>query len=274
MKKRNTIILILATILTIGAAIGVYYYQKTIASPQYPEIKFSSNIIKVSINATDEDLLQGVTATDPEDGDVTKSLVVEGTSSIIKGNCIKVCYAAFDSQNHVTKAERTVEYTDYVPPRFTASAPLIIRRAGNVDILQVIGARDVFDGDISRSIKYTIVNNGISLDEVGEYGVKLMVTNKIGDTSTLPITVQVTEDEPNFANITLTNYLIYLNKGDEFIPKDYLASYDAEIIDEKETGEMVIDSNVNTEEAGVYSVDYTYIGRARESHSRLIVVVE
>lgn len=274
MKKRNTIILILATILTIGAAIGVYYYKKTIASPQYPEIKFSSDIIKVSIDATEEDLLQGVTATDPEDGDVTDSLVVQGTSSIIKGNCIKVCYVAFDSQNHVTKAERTVEYTDYVPPRFTLSAPLIFKQSGSTDILKAIGARDVFDGDISRSIKYTIVNNGITLDEVGQYDVKLMVTNKIGDTTTLPVTVQVTDDEPNYAKIALTKYLIYLNKGDEFNPQDYLSSYEAEGTEEEETGEMVIDSNVNMEEAGVYAVDYTYIGRTRESHSRLIVVVE
>ena len=42
-----------------------------------PVISCSTDKIEASINVTDEELLQGVTAYDSEDGDVTSSIVIE-----------------------------------------------------------------------------------------------------------------------------------------------------------------------------------------------------
>lgn len=62
--------------------------------------------IKLSYTAGQDEsvLLQGVSAYDKRDGDVSSSLMVEST--IIKGNVIKVRYAAKDKHNNVTIAKQ------------------------------------------------------------------------------------------------------------------------------------------------------------------------
>lgn len=65
------------------------------------------------------------------------------------------------------------------------AAPLIFRLSNNIDMLSNVGAEDVFDGDISSSLKYSI-SNDTSVDTIGEYEIKFSVTNKIGDTAVLP----------------------------------------------------------------------------------------
>lgn len=273
MKKKNIVLLAMLTALAVAAAIGFAFYSMNISSPKYPEIKFAQNTISVSVDASEEELLQGVTATDPEDGDVTQSLVVEGLSNIAKGSSVKVTYAAFDSQNHVTKAQRTVNFTDYTGPRFKLSAPLVFPRANDINLLSIVSAEDPFDGDISGRVKYSIVTNGVSLSEEGEYEIKLMVSNRIGDTETLILPVEITSKNANSANIELSDYIVYINVNDEFNSRDYVVGYTVDGEEHEGAGGLSVKSDVDTDEAGVYTVDYTYTGRP-ESRTRLIVVVE
>lgn len=270
MKKKRIIILALIAAVSVVAA-AIYGISRN-TSPEYPEIKFSGGEISVSVNAMDEELLKGVSATDPEDGDITDSLVVEGISSLIKGNDIKVTYAVSDSKNHVTKASRTVKFVDYESPRFSLAAPLIFRLSNNINILADISAEDVFDGDISSSLKYSI-SNDVSFGAIGEYEIKFSVTNKIGDTVVLPVTVEITDEDPHSEDIVLSDYLVYLNKSDEFNAKDYVVSYTANGVEHNSANGLKITNNVNTDEAGVYTVDYTYSGKTT-CRTRLIVVVE
>ncbi len=270
MKKKR--IIILAIVAALSVVLAVIYGISRNTSPEYPEIKFSDGEISVSVNATDEELLEGVSATDPEDGDITDSLVVEGISSLIKGNDIKVTYAAVDSENHVTKASRTVKFVDYESPRFSLSAPLIFRLSNNINIFSNVGAEDVFDGDISNSLKYSI-SNDVSFDTIGEYEIKFSVTNKIGDTVTLPVTLEITDEDPRTEDIELSDYLVYLNKGEKFNAKDYVVSYLANGVEHNSANGLKITDNVNTDEAGVYTVDYIYSGRTA-CRTSLIVVVE
>ena len=118
MKKTLPILLTVLMLLSLGAVAGYRFYQKTAASPGVPSIRFTSETLSVPVNATDEELLQGVTATDPEDGNVTASLIVEGMSRLGGDNNVKVSYVAFDSKNHMARAERTVHLTDYTDTRF------------------------------------------------------------------------------------------------------------------------------------------------------------
>ena len=273
MKKGNVVILTLLAMLAVIAAIGFAFYNKNISSPQYPQITFAEESISVTVDASDAELLQGVTAYDPEDGDVTASLVVEGVSNIAKGDTVKVTYAAFDSRNHVTKAERLVKFVDYKGPRFNMSAPLIFRRANDINLLSCVGAEDPFDGDISGRIKYAIVTNGVSFSDAGEYEIKLNVTNSIGDTAMLPVTVEITTQDYNPAHITLTDYIVYLEVGDEFNPRDYVVGYTVRDTEHEGAYGLRIENNVDTDEAGIYTVDYSYTS-SPQSHTRLIVVVE
>lgn len=274
MKKKSVVLLSLLTALALAAAIGFAVRSRCVSSPQYPVIQFAQNTISASVDANEAELLRGVTATDPEDGDVTSSLIVEGFSNIAKGNAVKVTYAAFDSQNHVTKAQRTVIFTDYTGPRFTMSGPMIFKRANDLNVLENVGVTDPFDGDISGRVKYSVVTNGASLSETGEYEIKLMVTNRIGDTETITVPVEITAQSANSANIVLSDYIVYLNTGDDFNAGDYVKGYytSSGSFYEGARG-LSIKNNVDTDEAGIYTVTYTYNGRP-ESHTRLIVVVE
>lgn len=273
MKKKSMILLALFAFIVILATMGFAYQRRKISSPQYPKIQFAEDTISVTVDASDEELLQGVSAYDPEDGDVSQSLVVEGLSNLAKGNAVKVTYAAFDSQNHVTKAQRTVTFTDYNGPRFKLSTPMIFTRSNDINVLSIVTAADPFDGDISSRVKYSVVTNGVSLSEVGEYEIKLMVTNSIGDTASLTLPVEIVSQGTNFTNIELSDYIVYLKVGDEFAPKDYVVGYTVNGEEHEGANGISIKNNVDTDEAGVYTVTYTYYGN-QQSYTRLLVVVE
>ena len=197
MKKRPVLILALVTVLVLGLTAGYIYYQKTIASPQAPEISFDKDAISVTTDATDADLLEGVTALDPEDGDVTESLLVESVSNIVNGNQATITYVAFDSKNHMTRAERTAVYEDYKPPVFSMNHSMLFRASGTLNILNYITAEDMFDGDITHKIIYSFVGASNNLNMEGEHDIELRVTNSMGDTSKLTLKVEICSKDPN-----------------------------------------------------------------------------
>ncbi|MDO4815006.1 MAG: DUF5011 domain-containing protein [Bacillota bacterium] len=274
MKKRNVILLIIAAFLTVVLVIGYQYYQKAVSSPLSPVISFDEQVLFASVNATDEDLLQGVTATDPEDGDVTDSLMVECSSNLVNENAVKVTYVAFDSKNHMCRAERTVRYTDYKPPEFSLTRPMVFKASSTIDILNYINAEDVFDGDISRKVIYELMGSSTTVAAVGEHDVELRVTNSKGDTSHLALSVEVAQNDPNAANIQLKQYLVYVPVGSSFSAENYFKSYESggELVTEARS--VRITSDVDTETAGTYTVTYSIGYGNNESHTRLIVVVE
>ena len=273
MKRRSIIFIAVITVIAVAAAVVYMIHERNTSSAKYPVITFAEDTISVAVDASDEELLRGVTATDPEDGDVSSTLVVEGLSNLGKDNAVKVTYAAFDSRNHVTKATRTVKFVDYEGPRFSLSEPMIFKRANDINILSRIGAEDPFDGNISGNIKYSITSNSISLDEDGEYEIKFSVTNSIGDTVTLPLKVEITTQNVNPAEITLTDYIVYLKVGDEFNSRDYVVGYTVKDTEYEGASGLSIKSDVDTDEAGVYTVDYSYTS-SPQSRTRLVVVVE
>ena len=238
MKKLTPVILAVALALSVLGVLGTRIYQAAAYGGAAPEILFDSEVISVPTGADDAALLAGVTATDAEDGDVTASLVVEGVSGRNDDGTVRVTYAAFDSNHHVTKATRAVRYTDYVKPRFT-----LVKIA---------------------------LTDGSSLAISGTHTAELRVTNSLGDTAAVPVTVEVTAGDPNPARITLTEYLIYLPAGSGYAPMDYVAG----VGDSDSKSGVTASSTVNSNEPGVYEVVFTYRSGGTESHTRQIVVVE
>lgn len=266
--------MIILTIVSVAAVIGYIFFEKADASPLPPAIEFAGGVIDVPTNASDEQLLKGVTATDPEDGDVTDSLVVEGMSKLSGNNNVKVSYIAFDSKNNMSRAERTVHLTDYSAPRFELTSSLCIKQSNNVDVLKNVRATDMLDGDISGKVKYTLEGDNAMINGAGEYEISLRVTNSLGQTVHLPLTVKVTQSNPNPANITLSRYLVYMKVGESFDAKSYIVGYDADGVQVSGAGSVKINGEVDTETAGVYEVEYSYGSAANISHTRLVVVVE
>ena len=130
-------------------------------------------------------------------------------------------------------------------------------------------AHDSIDGDLSGRVKIALTD-GSSLAITGTHTAELRVTNSIGDTASVPVTVEVTAGDSNPARITLTEYLIYLPAGSGYAPMDYVAG----VGDSDSKSGVTASSTVNSNEPGVYEVVFTYRSGGTESHTRQIVVVE
>lgn len=280
-KRRRVWLLIVALVLCIAgfAAYIVWDRMNTDITP--PQITMDAQEIQVSVVEPTSKLLEGVTAYDNKDGDVTDSIVVESVYGMTSDNRVTVTYSAFDSSNNVTKAQRTVYYTDYESPHFVLTGPLAFEYETNFDVMDYIGAQDVIDGDIRRRIRANLVSGESSLVHEGTHNVQFRVTNSIGDTESIVLPVEVYSNDRYNAELTLTDYLVYLQKGEGFKAENYLGSFTArnKTINTRLPGvEVEISGNVNTQIAGIYPVSYTvkyvensttYIG-----YSKLIVVVE
>lgn len=275
MKRLFAVIMLFLTALSVGGVI-LYSVHKTMATGgAAPEISFAQEELKVNTSTDDRVLLQGVTATDPEDGDVTDSVMVEGISRFVEPNVVNVTYMAYDSQNHVARAMRRVYFKDYVSPRFSMSGPMVFMSKNVVDMMDYIGASDMVDGNISLKTHASFDDTKSALATVGSHDVEISVTNSLGDTSRLTVPVMVVEELPHSEKIPLKTYLAYIDRWSEFDPAFYLAD-EEQAAANTWAGErsVQINSTVDTAVPGAYAVDYSIVkDDTVTAITRLIVVV-
>lgn len=287
---RKTWVPMVLIVVSLAAFFGYRAVDKMLTDTVAPVITLEEQVPEISVKDSSTGLLQGVSATDKEDGDVTKSLVVEGVSLLDSTGRLLVSYAAFDSSGNVTKAQREAKYTDYESPRFTLSEPLIYPLNSGFDVLSAVGAIDVIDGDIQHRVRATSLENH-SIARSGTSKVEFRVTNSLGDTVSLTLPVEVYDPASYDAGLSLTEYLVYLPKGASFDADSYLNTFTLrgeEIILRSglpEDFSLKTKGVVFTHREGIYSVEFrvTYIERHATNpeldreytgYSKLIVVVE
>lgn len=265
---------------------GAYrVYDQHITDNRAPQIAIeqTEGLLQVSVADPESVLLQGVTATDARDGDVTASVIVESVNNINDENQVTVTYAAFDRAGNVAKAQRVVQYTDYQSPRFTLNTPLAYAYGSRFDVLENIGAWDELEGDISRRVKATLLDD-VAISAEGTHDVQFRVTNNLGDTVDIVLPVEVYRADDYAAQLVLTDYIVYLPKNSVFIYRDYLKEFNLFGESTSLTGglpegmQMKTKGTVNTRKEGVYDVSYWVTGeldgRSYTGYSRLIVVIE
>lgn len=290
MKKRTTILPLLMIVLCVAAFVGYRVLDRIRTDTKPPEITLTSQTLELSVTDPQQTLLQGITATDKKDGNVTDSLVVERIRMLDSTGRASASYAAFDAAGNVAKASREILYTDYEAPRFSLKAPLLYRYGTSFDILSTIGATDALDGDIQHRVRATTLDEE-SITALGTHDVQFQVTNSMGDTVSLVIPVEVYDPQVYTASLTLNNYLVYMNVGDSFKPADYLGTFTL-MGEETKLGSrlpanftLATDGTVQTDTPGVYPVGFrvTYteknetnplLSRKYTGYSKLIVVVE
>lgn len=276
MKRSFVIIMLVLTVLSVGGVIAFTFYDRAVTGGASPEIHFDREEISIQTNADDAVLLQGVTATDAEDGDVTESLMVESISRFVEKDTVKVTYVAYDSQNHVTHASRTARFTDYHSPVFSMGAPMIFQAKNVSDLMAKVGAKDAIDGDLSLKIHASFDDTSAALSAIGVHDVEFSVTNSLGDTARLLVPVRVVDDAPHSESILLKAYLVYLEQGSAFNPAAYLVDAgQAARVGKKDDNRIEVKSNVDMSKPGVYAVDYLQVKNdVTQAITRLIVVVE
>lgn len=219
-RLRITIFALLAlSLLLLGISSGMRLLS---ADHTLPVIECDRQELRVSTADGSDVLLQGVTARDEKDGDLTDSIVVERIASTGDAGTMTVTYAVADSDHHVASCTRTVIYTDYISPRFTLSQPLIYEVGDPLRIRDRLGAQDVIDGPLTDRIK--ISASALSTNYVGVFPLTMEVTNSLGDTATLTLDVVVRGSQRGAPEIRLTQYLIYLKQNAAFEPLEYVDS--------------------------------------------------
>lgn len=284
MRKKLHILRLPVILLAIAAFLFYLRYTEGKQDVSAPVFTVAQELLELSVSAPEEALLQGITAHDPEDGDVTASILVENIYGIQKDGTVTVTYAAFDKSGNVSKYQRTVRYTDYRSPRFTLKTSLSFPAGDGYEITQLVGAQDSMEGDISRRIRVTLSGDSTGLDQVGTHQILLQVSNKLGDICRISLPIEIYKVGQYNAVLSLKDYILYLPKGGSFQPEQFLSTIyygGRELLLEGELPENVhVETSglVNRNVPGVYPISYTVTvdeGAYRYTgYARLLVVVE
>lgn len=230
-RQRFLILSIIALVVVSACFFGYILHRRHMKRNAAPVIMCASKVLRVSVDASTEDLLVGVTAMDAEDGDLTDKIVIESISQFTEPGKCAITYAVCDSGKKVSSVSRTLYYSDYHPPRFSLKSDLTYPVGTTAKPLASIKAYDSIDGDITRWISMTVVDEG-DMSSMDSKEVEFRVINSRGDVATFRANVVVQERmAPSTPEIMLGlpgsagddyEYLVYLKTGEAFDPMDYV----------------------------------------------------
>ena len=244
------------------------YYSNI--NTDYPEITNSVELLRVSVQDPPEALLQGLSARDATDGDLTDQIMVAAMSHFLEPGTVNVKYVVFDSHNHSATLTRRVQYTDYTPPVFSLDKAPVYTVGKSFDLLEHIGVQDGIDGDISDHVR--VISNMVNNYSVGSYPVVLEVSNSCGETAQLTVWVSYLAKEST-ADIRLQQYIVYMQQGEEFDPYHWITSVSdpgGAVLDSKD---VEIQGILDTDTPGTYQLTYSYAKGKLTGQSALVVIV-
>ena len=238
-----------------------------------PVITSDREVLEVSCDYTTKDLLEGLTATDEKDGDLTDDIIVGSMSRFTEAGECTITYVVFDSSNQSGSFTRKVRFTDYQSPRFYASNGLVFsEKAGSsTKLLEMLSANDVLDGDLTSSI--SLENSTVNYSLAGNYSIDLKVTNSYGDTSKVTLPVHIIDSDYTI-DIQLSQGIIYLEKGETIDPYEWVD----DIVNSEGysiSGDYLsINDTVDNSQEGIYEIEYTVSYNGERGKMWLTVIVE
>lgn len=249
--ERVTVIVFVAVL---AVFIGVKAYTRMAVDTTPPQISCDTDTIDISVADPESVLLQGVTAKDDRDGDLTGSIMVKGVTNLLSGNTARVSYIVFDSSNNMATCQRTIRYTDYEKPRFALSQPLIYPEGGPVMVLDKLSAADSAGEDISGNI--SIVSQNIDIYTAGRYFLTAQVSNSQGDIESVTLPVIISSAKKQL--VELKEYLVYIDQGAGFNSGSYVSSVKDSSGAAYDTSHLSVEGQVDTSVPGTYYVSYSF----------------
>ncbi len=301
MLRRTRIFVIIFFLFSVSVWGGYRFYERAHTDRTSPLITMDSDSVTVPVEGGDEAILQGVTAKDEKDGDLTDKIFIESRSNFISKGRFSVTYAVADSDNHVSKATREVSYSDYRSPTYELSQPLKFQTSKesmqDLNIAANLSAYDVLDGNISNKIRIS-GDYTLSSYNPGDYPMEFIVMNSMGDTVHLPVTVTIysASEENAKPKITLKKYLVNTPVGQgvdvvgmieeisyrgytytrEEDGNFYSGEYDADGLPIMFTSDsLFIETNVDFNTPGAYEVKINYTDAAEgvSNYTYMYIVV-
>ncbi len=223
-----------------------------------PIINSNLDLLTISCDYTREDLLEGLTAYDAEDGYITESIIPGVFAPFTEKGVSEIDYYVYDSDGNCGRYKRKVVFSDYRSPKVALSHPLVFYAGEAYDgvLREYLSGEDCLDGDV-KNIKAD--SSGIDYSAAGDYTLSLSLINSFGDTATYDLPVHIIKKTYGGLDIRLNESLIYIKSGTEFDPSVYVKevehAYTEDLVPQKDWG-LAVKSTVDTSKAGVYEVRY------------------
>lgn len=273
MNKKKIIYVIFA-FLCILYVFFLFVFDMPKSKGDIPVIKASSSVLEVSVKAKQNDLLAGMSASDKEDGNLTKNIFIEKISEFDEKQERTVTYAVFDSDDNITRITRKVKYNDYKKPVLNIKKPLVYYYyLTNDEYKSYLTASSSVDGDISSKI---VVKQSTNNDIIQQ--ITFSVTDSCGMTTTLELNAHGVNKNPNI-DIELKTYLKRVKVGatlTEIAPRDTIKSISIMgIKDMSLKPEVELTHNYNPNVPGIYEFIYR-ISKSNGDYgmTKLVVIVE
>ncbi|HIX38870.1 MAG TPA: hypothetical protein H9738_13555 [Candidatus Blautia pullistercoris] len=268
-----------AVIIIFILSLGIFGVSQVVElqnrDPHVPEITSDREILEIPCEYTQEQLTEGLTATDQEDGDLTGQIVAGSFSRFIEPGVCNLTYVVFDSANQPGTLTRQVRFTDYHSPRLTLTEPLTFQEGEGSynEVMNRLGAVDQLDGDLSDWLTQT--ETDVNYQTAGTYTVTFEVSNSLGDTVSQALPVHVMGSDNHSLSIDLTGGIAYIQKGGVLNPEDFVEELRDSQGNSLDTGMIRSDSNVDLNTPGVYEIHYTADdGGGNTGETWLTVIVE
>lgn len=268
-----------AVIIIFILALGIYgvseWMQIRNRDTTIPKISSDRDVLKIPCQYTQEQLMEGMSASDGKDGDLTSQIITGSFSRFIEKGVCNLTYIVFDSANQSATLNRKIEFKDYHSPRFRLTEPLIFaeNEGSYMQLFSRIRVSDLLDGDLTDWI--TQIDTDVKYQRVGNYTTTLSVSNHFGDTVTMDFPIHVVNRETQRLDIQLSDYIVYLKKGESFDPDQYIKK----LLDTQgkrlDSDIVSVSSDVDTQTPGLYEVHYEAEDKnGNQGQTWLIVIVE
>lgn len=234
-----------------------------------PKMNVPDGILRVSVKDDHLKLLEGISAVDLEDGDLTNKIFVERISEFDDNQFREVTFIVFDSDDHFTRATRKIQYIDYQKPVFDIVKPLFYDAYYTEKYSDFVHATSSLDGDLSFKI---IMEEKIS-DESGDYRI-FSVTDSCGTKEKIKLKLMDVYYSPLF-KIKLKKNLLRVPLGTSIDPYDYVVSI--EYMKMENNGLiniMKVQDDYDPTQKGTYSFIYSVEINGDVGLNELTVIVE
>ncbi|MGL5244229.1 MAG: immunoglobulin-like domain-containing protein, partial [Sarcina sp.] len=196
-------------------------------------------------------LMDGVNATDTEDGVITNLVNIKGTVDTSITGIYKLIYSVIDRDGNETVINREVRVRSNEKPIISGADDMTITLGYDFDKFISIIARDKEDGDLTSLVSLT---GDLDINKVGVYNLIYSVVDDDGNTTSVnrKITVR-SNDKP----VIIGAKNIIIKVGDNFDNMYGVTATDTE--DKDLTSLLTVKGNVDTSVLGTYNLIYSVI---------------
>ena len=271
-KVRNGIIFLVIVALYGGFLLYDTHKPQTGSSPVIKVPKGTLTLdTGMDQTATNQAILEGVEATDKEDGNITKKVFVQGMSTFGEGNVRVVTLGVFDKDDNYTKVKRKIQYTNYSAPQLYLYKALVYSKVNSkAQFADYMSAYSCVDGDLSSQVK--VIRE---YEQDKNHYVTFAVTDSTGTQSSITLKAYQTSRKQT-VNINLDTYLMRVKVGTEVNAKKHI---DSITMDDMDYSSLKNQVDINTDYDKNTPGTYEFIYRVKTGNddyglTKLVVIVE